>query len=68
MSLNLLCLEERRRVASFFPWTFALREASRVAPIRDRCEEGRAERDAAFLDCWFGPAARERLVEAANNY
>ncbi len=48
-----------------FPWAFALRKASRVAPIRDHYEEGRAERDAAFLECRFGPAARERLAEAA---
>jgi enoyl-CoA hydratase/carnithine racemase len=47
---------------------FPLLKAGRVAWMRERYAQRRAEQDAAFMECWFTPPVQARLAEASKKF
>ena len=55
-------------LAAFPPYGFTVIKNNRVETVRLRYEAMRAVDTELFLDCWFNPAVRELLKEAAQKF
>jgi len=61
-------IDKARELSSDSMEAFALIKSSRVHALKREITAQLAEREDAFIKCWFADDARERLKEAISKY
>ena len=67
-TLGARALEKVLELAALPASAFAQIKDSRVSEIRSKFEKNHQEKTIGFLDCWFNPAVRGLLAEAAKKF
>jgi len=61
-------IERAARLGAFPGGAYRIIKANRVDPVLAEIRARLAEREEAFLDCWFAPDTRERIEAAIENF
>jgi enoyl-CoA hydratase/carnithine racemase len=61
-------VERVRQLAAMPRQAYAIIKRNRIASTEERIRAHWEEKQQAFIDCWYGPEARQRLQEALENF